>query len=92
MKKPYNRLCPVCNREIWGVKNAHHVFGGNKILKQRSEEDMFLVNLHPECHILLHSTPKVEQDLKAKCQSWYEKEGHTREQFIERYKRNYIDD
>lgn len=88
MKKAYNIICPVCNKDIWGAKNLHHVFGN--AYKKKSEEDLFLMNLHPECHINLHSDPTIEKSLKIKCQEWYEKEGHTRDEFIKRYGQSYI--
>lgn len=87
-KTPYNRICPVCNKEIWGAKNAHHVFNG--AYKEKSEEDMFYMNLHPECHRELHDNPKIAKELKAKCQKWYEADMGSREDFIKRYGKSYL--
>ncbi len=75
-------------RDIYGPVNAHHVFNG--AYKQKSEEDLFYMNLHPECHRKLHDDPSIAKALKAKCQKIYEMDIGTREEFIRRYGKSYL--
>ena len=68
----------------------HHVMNG--AYKHKAEQDGFWVWLTREHHDHLHNTPEgiaYQKSLKAKCQEYYERH-HTREQWMKRYKKNYL--
>lgn len=66
--------------------HIHHVFGGPN--RGHSEEDGFIVPLHPDMHNMsdkgVHFNRELDLMLKRECQRIYE-QTHTRKEFIERY-------
>lgn len=72
----------------------HHVLGGNKITRKRSEEIGAWVWVSPEEHYKLHNTPEGIarlQDLKEQCQTAFEKT-HTRKEWMGLFHKNYRED
>lgn len=72
----------------------HHVLGGNKIARKRSEEIGAWVWVSPEEHYKLHNTPEGIarlQDLKEQCQTAFEKT-HTRKEWMGLFHKNYRED
>ena len=73
------------------VVHIHHVFGGpNRAL---SEEDGFIVPLHPSLHNMSGGGVHFDRDLdlyfKRLCQTEFEKTG-SREAFIRRYGKSWL--
>lgn len=70
----------------------HHVFGAAN--RRFSEKDGLMVRLCRYCHDMTHFDPdesyKRQEDLHVKGQQAYEAAGHTREEFMQRYGRNYL--
>lgn len=72
----------------------HHVLGGNKITRKRSEEIGAWVWVSPEEHYKLHNTPEGIarlQGLKEQCQTAFEKT-HTRKEWMGLFHKNYRED
>lgn len=85
--------CFICGATVLnGGTHKHHLFPGKN--RQISEEDGMWVYLCPWHHILgnhsVHNDPGVMQKLQRMGQAKYE-ETHTREEFIKRYGKSYID-
>lgn len=82
--------CFICGR-AFGTE-THHCFGGAN--RRFSEEDGLTVRLCRQCHDELHFDPDLSYPLQKamheKGQEAYEKAGHTREEFLERYGKNYL--
>ena len=72
--------------------HIHHVFGGPN--RDHSEEDGFIIPLRPDLHNMskagVHFDRKLDLHFKQLCQSWYESNKGTREQFIKRYGKSYL--
>ena len=79
-------VCYLCNKPM-GNGDLHHVFNG--AYKSKSEEDGFIVYVHRVCHDFIHTHAMTRTTIKARAQKVYEKE-HTREEFIQRYGKNYL--
>ena len=69
----------------------HHVMNGHGY-RDKSEEDGLFCFVHPTCHKYIHEHPMTARTLKMRSQKVYEAELGTREQFIKRYGKNYIND
>ena len=89
--------CYLCMKEdkyrIYQVVHEHHIFGGpNRVL---SEEDGLKVYLCLAHHLdgpgAVHNNRTVMDRLHEDGQRAYERD-HTRQQFMERYGRNYLDE
>ena len=71
----------------------HHVMGGNKIMRKRSEAIGAWVWLSVEEHHNLHSTPEgaaLEKKLKELCQIEFEKK-HSRKEWMGLFHKNYTE-
>lgn len=70
----------------------HHVFGGSR--KALSERYGFIAPLAPYLHPNGTQADKqaksIDDDLKRRCQEYYERHYGTREQFIQEFGRSYI--
>lgn len=84
--------CFVCGKI--GPTELHHVFPGSR--RKRCDQDGLTVYLCPYCHWKCHNTTngisaaEFRHPLYVKAQEKYE-ETHTREEFRERYGRNYLE-
>lgn len=83
-------ICSVCGKRITGARNLHHIMNGTAYRK-KSDEDGLVVYLHPTCHQWLHSHPMSMRTFKQRAQRYYEESIGTREQFIKRYGKNYLE-
>lgn len=85
------KKCLICERTS-GL-HIHHVFEGTANRK-KSEQDGLKVYLCPHHHNAsnygVHFNKALDLAVKQMAQREYEK-NHTREEFIERYGRNYLD-
>lgn len=83
--------CLLCGRQ--GPLEVHHVFGG-VANRPKSTEDGLVVHLCPECHRngrwAAHRCRNTMIRLRMVGQKAYEKAGHSRQDFIKRYGRNYL--
>lgn len=84
-------ICEVCKKRIVGTKNLHHCLNGTAYRK-KCDEDGLVIYLHPTCHMWLHEHPKSLQTFKARAQRFYEENIGTREEFIDRYGKSYLED
>lgn len=81
-----NSKCFVCGKG--GELHPHHIFNG--AFKKKSEEDGYIIYVHNiPCHQQIHSVSGEAMYYKKYAQKHYEKT-HTREEFLERYKKNYL--
>lgn len=81
-------VCYVCGR--YGANNEHHIYNGYN--RKKSEKDGMKVYLHATCHDYIHTNEFADLMLKAKCQvKWQEYYNKTKEDFIKRYGKSYID-
>lgn len=86
--------CYIC-RAMYNERNTrnlqcHHIFGGSR--RKKSEADGLKVWLCREHHLGnegVHIDPVVNIWIKRRAQKKYE-ETHTRDEFMERYGRNYL--
>ena len=82
--------CFVCGKAFGS--DTHHIFGGPN--RRLSEEDGLTVRLCRQCHDDVHFDAELSYPmqlaLKQKGQEAYENAGHTREEFVKRYGRNYL--
>ena len=83
-------ICSVCGKRITGARNLHHIMNGTAYRK-KSDEDGLVVYLHPTCHQWLHNHPMSMRTFKQRAQRYYEENIGTREQFIKRYGKNYLE-
>ena len=80
--------CFLCGRV---GEQVHHIFGG-KPNRKYSDDDGLTVRLCAACHREVHegkNTKKLMKALHELGQTVYE-ETHTREDFMDRYGRNYL--
>lgn len=82
-------ICALCNKQIYGSRDKHHIFNG--AMRNKSEEDGLFVYLHSSCHQWLHNHSMTMRTMKQRGQRAYEL-NHSREEFMERYKKNYLED
>lgn len=70
--------------------DKHHCMNG--AFRKKAEQDGLFVYLNHEVHMYLHNTGEGRQkmnELKVIAQKKYE-ENHTHEEWMERYKKNYV--
>ena len=83
--------CFFCGSK--GQLETHHIFFGNPG-RQISEKHGFKIRLCPDCHRLNENSPHrnrtADLELKCICQKEYERQGHSREEFIRLIGRNYL--
>lgn len=84
-------ICAVCGKRIIGAKNVHHCLNG-QAYRGKCDEDGLIVILHPTCHMWLHNHPMSMRTFKQRAQRYYEENIGTREQFIKRYGKNYLEE
>lgn len=84
-------ICAVCGKRITNGRDKHHLLNGTAFRK-KSEEDGLYVYLHHCCHMWLHGKPMSMRTFKKRAQRYYEENIGTREQFIKRYGKNYLED
>lgn len=87
-----NHACYICGTTF--NLNRHHIFNGPN--RRLSEEDGCVVYLcvyhHTGSADSVHLNKKIDLTLKARCEeAWLEEYGKTKEDFIRRYGRNYLD-
>ena len=69
--------------------DTHHIFNGNG-LRKKSDEDGLVVYLCRNCHNRVHTDYAIRHALKQLGQGWYENNLGSREEFIKRYRKNYL--
>ena len=77
--------CYICGH--WGGE-WHHIMNG--AFRERSEEDRLMIRVHRQCHQFIHEHPVTAWNLKRKAQRNYERYIGTHEQWMERYKTDYL--
>lgn len=74
------------------VVDRHHVFGGSR--KTASEKRGFIAPLRPDLHpngvFAGKDAKKVDDELKTRCQRYYEEHYGTRQQFIDEFGKGYL--
>ena len=74
------------------VVERHHVFGGSR--KKASEKRGFIAPLRPDLHpngvFAGKDAKKVDDELKTRCQKYYETHYGTRQQFIDEFGKGYL--
>lgn len=74
------------------VVERHHVFGGSR--KTASEKRGFIAPLRPDLHpngvFAGKDAKKVDDELKTRCQKYYETHYGTRKQFIDEFGKGYL--
>lgn len=74
------------------VVERHHVFGGSR--KTASEKRGFIAPLRPDLHpngvFAGKDAKKVDDELKTRCQRYYEEYYGTRQQFIDEFGKGYL--
>ena len=74
------------------VVERHHVFGGSR--KTASEKRGFIAPLRPDLHpngvFANKDAKKVDDELKTRCQKYYEEHYGTRQQFIDEFGKGYL--
>lgn len=85
------QVCYLCGKQIYGNCDEHHIFNGNAYRK-KAEEDGLKVYLHHTCHMWLHEHPKSMRTFKQRGQKIYEEKIGSRNEFINRYGKNYLGD
>lgn len=83
-------ICSVCGKRIINGRDKHHLMNGTAY-RQKSEEDRLYLYLHHTCHMWLHEHPMSMRTFKQRAQRYYEENIGTREQFIKRYGKNYLE-
>lgn len=82
--------CLLCRR--YGFVHEHHIFEGAR--RHLSEQYGLVAPLCPDCHTLsdyaVHRCTKTALILKRAAQQKFERDGHTREEFIRLFGRNYL--
>lgn len=81
--------CFLC-RNAFGT-DWHHIFGGPN--RKLSEKDGLKIRVCRACHEEIHegrSSKRLMDSLHELGQVQYEAHGHTREEFMARYGRNYL--
>lgn len=74
------------------VVERHHVFGGSR--KTASEKRGFIAPLRPDLHpngvFAGKDAKRVDDELKTRCQRYYEEHYGTRQQFIDEFGKGYL--
>ena len=81
-------ICYICGRS--GATDEHHIF--NNPYRDESDEDHMVIYLHRTCHRWLHLHPVSNLTMKRRGQTKWEETYGTREDFIARYGKNYLDE
>lgn len=84
-----SKTCWICETNL-NLHRHHCIFGTKRKL---ADEDGLIVYLCVNCHRQVHDNPNWlywKNEFKKIAQRYYEKNIGTREQFIERYKENYL--
>lgn len=72
--------------------HRHEIFGGYN--RQKSIDDGLVIYLRPEQHNMdnggIHFNPEYRKTAQQAGQKAYEALGHTRQEFIQRYGKNYL--
>ena len=79
--------CYVCGR--YGGTHVHHIFNGYG-LRMRSDEDGLFCHVCFRCHEESHRNADLRLKLKQMGQQIYEEQIGSHEQFMERYRKNYL--
>ena len=82
--------CYLCSNWGAGRMEWHHVLNGP--FRKKAEEDGLKVKVHRTCHRFIHEHPDTANTLKKRAQRCYEEQIGTREEFMERYHRNYLEE
>ena len=82
------KQCFICGKRYTGL-DVHHCLGGKN--RKNSDEDGLTVYLCRPCHMKLHDKGLYRRELEIYAQKCFEKHIGTREQFVERYRRNYLE-
>lgn len=73
--------------------DLHHIYFGNP-RRKISDRNGFTVYLRHDIHMALHDHRKpfenLDSQLKRMCQAVYEKQGHTRKEFVALIGRSYL--
>lgn len=80
--------CYLCGKYMT-VTNKHHILNGS--MRDKCEEDGLFCYVHPTCHRYIHDHSMTARTLKKRAQKVFEEQIGTREEFIKRYGKNYID-
>ena len=83
------KQCYICGTPF--NLHKHHCLIGSK--RKICDEDGLIVYLCADCHYNVHNNTKYDywkKRLQKSAQEYYEENIGTREQFIERYKKNYL--
>lgn len=83
----YCFLCGKYNTPL----DKHEVFHGTAN-RQKSKDLGIVVALCPACHRLVHSNRKTDAKLQEFVQKIYEAQGHSREEFMSVFHKNYVRD
>lgn len=81
--------CFLC-QNAYGTE-WHHVFGGPN--RRLADADGLIIRVCRQCHEEIHegeNSAKLKKALHELGQTKYEEAGHTREEFMKRYGRNYL--
>ena len=89
------KQCFICGRNRHAGLERHHIFNGAN--RKLSEQDGLVVYLCHDCHneppLGVHYNAEMMRWLKQKGQKMaMEKYGWTKEEFVQRYGKNYLDD
>lgn len=80
-------FCYICGRP---ASDTHHMIHGTAN-KRLADQDGLTCRLCHACHMRLHDTGEHDFELKQEAERrWLAKTGKTVEDFIDRYKRNYL--
>lgn len=89
--QPDLNYCFLCSAENVPLEK-HEVYNGAGN-RQKSKDYGFVIALCPRCHRLIHSNQILDGRVKAMVQGmWEQQEGHSREQFMQIFHKNYRED
>lgn len=80
------KYCDICSKNFYEVDVHHLIMGSNRKL---ADEDGLTINVCRMCHTKIHESAVSERLSKMLGQAMYERT-HTREEFMKRYKYNYL--
>jgi hypothetical protein len=83
-----SRYCIVTGRT--DCLDKHHLVPGTANRRKAEEDGLWVYMFHP-IHMTLHNNPEMERAYIRMAQRAYEKK-HTREQWMNRYHKNYLGD
>jgi len=87
-----NHACYICGTTF--NLHLHHIYAGvaNRKLSDEDGCVVYLCAYHHTGGAGVHFNKKIDLTLKARCEeAWLEEYGKTKEDFIRRYGRNYLD-